>query len=54
MTNPLELVRQIDTPNTTKRDRTRLNKSRRQRRREERDHVKAAKLNQKKNDRLSV
>jgi len=48
MTNPLALVRQIDTPITAKRDRTRPTKSRRRRRQEERDRIKASKLTQKK------
>jgi hypothetical protein len=52
MTNPLELIRQINIP--TPRKRNQPVKSRRLRRQEERDRVKAANLNQKKIDRLSA
>jgi len=46
MTNALRLIRALDTP--TSQERTRPTKSRRQRRREERDRIKASKLTQKK------
>jgi hypothetical protein len=51
-TDTLKLIRDLNTP--TPRAFTQPLKSRRRRRQEERDRVKAAKLNQKKIDRLSA
>ena len=42
MTNPLKLIQDLDTPR--ERSATRLTKSRRQRRQEERDRIRSAKV----------
>jgi hypothetical protein len=45
MTNPLKLIQDLDTPR--ERSATRLTKSRRLRRQEERDRIRSAKVHQK-------
>ncbi|MBW4549293.1 MAG: hypothetical protein KME25_33530 [Symplocastrum torsivum CPER-KK1] len=54
MTNPLTLVKKLDKPSVAAHPKRRQIKSRQQRRQEERDRVKANKLNRKKNDLLSA